>query len=161
MESMVLEEDGDYYCEGCDRFFTNQEQAEKHEFDCSELAGYGRKFAMWLSRRFITKYGFDRRKVSTKILEFLYVRYLMDIGAAIASGLIIVIRAILIFEIEGVPYSGTMPAKTETIITIGLSAFIFQGSLRKIREFKLKVIKEIPKLTKELGVTQKHLKKNA
>jgi hypothetical protein len=117
--------------------------------------------AMWLSRRFITKYGFDRRKVSTKILEFLYVRYLMDIGAAIASALIIVIRAILIFEIEGVPYSGTMPAKTETIITIGLSVFILQGSLRKIREFKLKVIKEIPKLTKELGVTQKHLKKNA
>ena len=85
----------------------------------------------------------------------------MDIGAAVASALIIVIRTILIFEIDGVPYSGTMPAKTETIITIGLSAFILQGSLRKIREFKLKVIKEIPKLTKELGVTQKHLKKNA
>ena len=85
----------------------------------------------------------------------------MDIGAAIASALIIVIRLILIFEIEGVPYSGTMPAKTETIATIGLSAYIFQGSLLKIREFKLKVIKEIPKLTKELGVTKKHLKKNA
>jgi hypothetical protein len=158
---MVLEEEDGYYCEGCDRFFSNSDQAEKHEFDCSELVGYGRRFVMWLSRRFITKYGFDRRKVSTKILEFLYVRYLMDIGAAVASALIIVMRLILIFEIEGVPYSGTMPAKTETLLTIGLSAFILQASLRKIREFKLKVIKEIPKLTKELGVTQKHLKKNA
>ena len=85
----------------------------------------------------------------------------MDIGAAVASALIIVMRLILIFEIEGVPYSGTMPAKTETLLTIGLSAFILQASLRKIREFKLKVIKEIPKLTKELGVTQKHLNENA
>ena len=84
----------------------------------------------------------------------------MDIGAAVASALIIVVRTILIFEIEGVPYSGSMPVKTETLITLGLSAFILQGSLRKIREFKLKVIKEIPKLTKELGVTQRHLKKN-
>ena len=157
---MVLEEEDGYYCEGCDRFFSNSVQAEKHEFDCSELASYSRKFIMWLSKRFITKYGFDRRKVSTKILEFLYVRYLMDIGAAVASALIIVMRLILIFEIEGVPYSGTMPAKTETLLTIGLSAFILQASLRKIREFKLKVIKEIPKLTKELGVTKKHLKKS-
>ena len=157
---MVLEEEDGYYCDGCDRFFTNREQAEKHEFDCSELAGYGRRFAMWLSKRFITKYGFDRRKVSTKILEFLYVRYLMDIGASVASALIIVVRTILIFEIEGVPYSGSMPVKTETLITLGLSAFILQGSLRKIREFKLKVINEIPKLTKELGVTKKHLKKS-
>ena len=157
---MVLEEEDGYYCDGCDRFFTNREQAEKHEFDCSELAGYGRRFAMWLSKRFITKYGFDRRKVSTKILEFLYVRYLMDISAAVASALIIVVRTILIFEIEGVPYSGSMPVKTETLITLGLSAFILQGSLRKIREFKLKVINEIPKLTKELGVTKKHLKKS-
>ena len=157
---MVIEEEDGYYCDGCDRFFTNREQAEKHEFDCSELAGYGRRFAMWLSKRFITKYGFDRRKVSTKILEFLYVRYLMDIGAAVASALIIVVRTILIFEIEGVPYSGSMPVKTETLLTVGLSAFILQASLRKIREFKLKVINEIPKLTKELGVTKEHLKKN-
>ena len=84
----------------------------------------------------------------------------MDIGAAVASALIIIIRLILIFEIEGVPYSGTMPAKTETLLTVGLSAFILQASLRKIREFKLKVINEIPKLTKELGVTKKHLKKS-
>ena len=158
---MVLEEEDGYYCEGCDRFFSNSDQAEKHEFDCSELAGYSRKFVMWLSKRFITKYGFDRRKVATKILEFLYVRYLMDIGAAVASALIIVMRLILIFEIEGVPYSGTMPAKTETLLTVGLSAFILQASLRKIREFKLKVINEIPKLTKELGVTKKHLKKSS
>jgi hypothetical protein len=157
---MVLEEDGDYYCDGCDRFFTNKEQAEKHEFDCSELTGYSRKFAMWLSRRFINKYGFDRRKISTKILEFLYVRYLGDVGAAVASAIIIIARVLLIVEIEGVPYSGTLPFKTETLITIGLSVYILQGSLRKIREFKLKVINEIPKLTKELGTTQKHKKKS-
>jgi len=157
---MVLEEDGDYYCDGCDRFFTNKEQAEKHEFDCPELTGYSRKFAMWLSRRFINKYGFDRRKTSTKILEFLYVRYLGDVGAAVASAIIIIARVLLIVEIEGVPYSGTLPFKTETLITIGLSVYILQGSLRKIREFKLKVINEIPKLTKELGTTQKHKKKS-
>ena len=157
---MVLEEDGDYYCDGCDRFFTNKEQAEKHEFDCPELTGYSRKFAMWLSRRFINKYGFDRRKTSTKILEFLYVRYLGDVGAAVASAIIIIARVLLIVEIEGVPYSGTLPFKTETLITLGLSVYILQGSLRKIREFKLKVINEIPKLTKELGTTQKHKKKS-
>ena len=115
---------------------------------------------MWLSRRFINKYGFDRRKTSTKILEFLYVRYLGDVGAAVASAIIIIARVLLIVEIEGVPYSGTLPFKTETLITLGLSVYILQGSLRKIREFKLKVINEIPKLTKELGTTQKHKKKS-
>ena len=119
-----------------------------------------RKFVMWLSKRFITKYGFDRRKTATKILEFLYVRYLGDVGAAVASAIIIIARVLLIVEIEGVPYSGTLPFKTETLITIGLSVYILQGSLRKIREFKLKVINEIPKLTKELGTTQKHKKKS-
>ena len=156
---MVSEEAGGYYCDGCDRFFNSSEQAEKHEFDCTELAGYGRRFGMWLSRRFIRKHGFDRRKTSTKILEFLYLRYLMDITAALSSGTIVVVRIILLYEIEGVPYSGSMPLNSETLLTLFLSLYILQASLLKIREFKLKVIKEIPKLTKDLGTTQAHKKK--
>jgi len=152
---VIVEEDG-YYCQGCDEFFSTSNQAEKHEFDCPELAGYRRKFLSWLSKRFISKYGFDRRKNSTKMLEFLYFRYLMDISALIISGLIIVGRILLIIEIEGVPLSGTMPFKDETVLIIGMSIWIFMGSYTNIREFKLKVINAIPKLTKELGTTQRH-----
>ena len=78
----------------------------------------------------------------------------------IISGTIIAVRLLLIFEVEGVPLSGSMPYSDETLLTIGISGYILQGSYRKVREFKLKVIDEIPKLTKELGTTQSHKKKN-
>ena len=84
----------------------------------------------------------------------------MDYTAMIVSGTIIAIRLLLIFEVEGVPLSGSMPYSDETLLTIGFSGYILQGSYRKVREFKLKVIDEIPKLTKELGTTQSHNKKN-
>ena len=157
---MVTEVNGEYVCDGCDQYFTTANQAEKHEFDCPELAGFFRKFISWWSKRFVSKYGFDRRKSSTKLLEFLYFRYMMDYTAMIVSGTIIAIRLLLIFEVEGVPLSGSMPYSDETLLTIGISGYILQGSYRKIREFKLKVIDEIPKLTKELGTTQSHKKKN-
>ena len=85
---------------------------------------------------------------------------MMDCTAMIVSGTIIAIRLLLIFEVEGVPLSGSMPYSDETLLTIGFSGYILQGSYRKVREFKLKVIDEIPKLTKELGTTQSHNKKN-
>ena len=85
---------------------------------------------------------------------------MMDYTAMIVSGTIIAIRLLLIFEVEGVPLSGSMPYSDETLLTIGFSGYILQGSYRKVREFKLKVIDEIPKLTKELGTTQSHNKKN-
>lgn len=100
---MVTEEDGGYYCDGCDAFFNNSNQAEKHEFDCPELAGYYRRIISWFSRRFISKHGFDRRKSSTKMLEYLYFRYLMDGMAVLISATIIVVRLLLIFEIEQIP----------------------------------------------------------
>ena len=155
---VIVDEDG-YYCDGCEEFFNNNNQAEKHEFDCPELAGFFRKFITWWSKRFISKYGFDRRKSSTKLLEYLYFRYMMDYTAMLVSGTIIAVRLLLIFEVDGIPLSGSMPYEDETILTIGISGYILQGSYRKIREFKLKVIDEIPKLTKELGTTRRHKKK--
>ena len=157
---MVTEEDGEFYCDGCGEFFNTNNQAEKHEFDCPDLTGFFRKFISWWSRKFISKHGFDRRKSSTKLLEFLYFRYLMDYVAMVVSGMVITIRLLLIFEVDGIPLSGSMPYKDETLLIIIMSGYILQGSYRKIREFKLKVVDEIPKLSKELGTTQKHKKKS-
>ena len=75
---------------------------------------------------------------------------MMDYTAMIVSGTIIAIRLLLIFEVEGVPLSGSMPYSDETLLTIGISGYILQGSYRKVREFKLKVISmdELPEYIK-------------
>ncbi len=151
---MVEETDEGYVCEGCERFFTSKSVAEKHEFDCPELATIFRRFGNWLSARFIKKYGFDRRKSSTKMLEFLYFRYLADWGAAIVFTLFIIVRFLLMFEIDAIPYSGTIDYSDKDIFMLGISGYILVGSLRNIKEYRLKVIDEIPKLQRELGTTK-------
>ena len=88
------------------------------------------------------------------MLEFLYFRYLADWGAAIVFTLFIIVRFLLMFEIDGIPYSGTIDYSDKDIFMLGISGYILLGSLKNIKEYRLKVIDEIPKLQRELGTTK-------
>ena len=79
----------------------------------------------------------------------------------IAAGFLVIIiaaRILLLIEIEGIPYSGTMAFSDRELFGILIALAILLGSYRNIKEYKIKVINEIPNLQKELGVTQEHLK---
>lgn len=155
-----IQSDGSYTCKNCNTLLPSKDLAERHDFDCLATASYTRKFGQWLSTRFIRDYGFDRRKTSTKMLEFLYFRHLADYASASLMATYIIVRALLMFKVDGVPFSGTLPYDDRDILGLLLSSYILIASFRNIREYKVKVIKEIPKLQKELGVTDEFLKKN-
>ena len=154
----IKQVEGGYHCNLCDLALASESLAAKHDFDCPSRAGIHRKFAQWVTSRFIRNHGFDKQKSSTKILEFIYFRYVMDKIAVVLMCVIIVARILLLIEIEGIPYSGTMPFSDRELFGILIAVAILFGSYRNIKEYKIKVINEIPKLQKELGVTQEHLK---
>ena len=109
------------------------------------------RFLRWLSERWIQHHGFDRRRKTTKVFEFLYFRFLSDIMACFIAVMIVVVRVGLIFEIEGIPYSGTMEMTNETIIIILLSLWIVVGRVEAIREFYRYVITQIPAIKQQLN----------
>ena len=134
--------DGSYICKDCGIVLPSKNSAEKHSFDCSVRASYFRKFGQWLSSRFIRNYGFDRRKSSTKMLEFLYFRYLADYAAAGAMAMFLIVRYLLMVEMDGIPFSGTVPYDDSDIFMLLISLWILLSNFRRIREYKIKVIKE-------------------
>ena len=93
------------------------------------------------------------------MLEFLYFRYLADYAAAGAMAMFLIVRYLLMVEMDGIPFSGTVPYDDSDIFMLLISLWILLSNFRRIREYKIKVIKEIPKLQKELGVTEEYLKK--
>ena len=94
------------------------------------------------------------------MLEFLYFRYLADCAAAGATATYLIVRYFLMEEVDGIPFSGTVPYTDMDIFMFLVAVWILLSNFRRIREYKIKVIKEIPKLQKELGVTEEYLKKN-
>ena len=131
-----IHSDGGYTCKNCYTLLSSKDLAERHDFDCSATASYFRKFGQWLSARFIRNYGFDRRKTSTKMLEFLYFRYLADYASASLMMAYIITRTLLMFEVDGVPYSGTVPYDDKDIWALLISSYILIGNFRNIREYK-------------------------
>ncbi len=152
----VVESDGSHTCKRCGNSLATEITAEQHWFDCT--AGRLRRFQMWLSARFIEKHGFDRKKTSTKILEFVYIRYLQDWFNAYVALICFAIRILAHFEIEAIPYSGTYPATSPMELIWVLYLFVTLAEKGKgVREYQVKVIKEIPNLQKELVGTSESL----
>ena len=71
--------------------------------------------------------------------------------ACFVAVMIVVVRVGLIFEIEGIPYSGTMEMTDETIIIILISLWIAVGRVEAIREFYKYVITQIPAIKQQLN----------
>ena len=152
----TVESDGSYTCKRCGNSLATEITAEQHWFDCT--AGRLRRFQMWLTDRFITKHGFDRKKTSTKILEFVYIRYLQDCFNAYFALICFVIRILAHYKIEAIPYSGTYPVTSPMELIWFLYLFVTLAEKGKgVREYQVKVIKEIPNLQKELVGTSESL----
>ena len=113
---------------------------------------------MWLTDRFITQHGFVRNKPSTKILEFVYIRYLEDWFFTHLALLFFTVKIITMYEIGGIPYSGMYPVTSLGELLMFLYLFISLAEKGKgLREYKAKVIKEIPNLQRELVGTSEPL----
>ena len=152
----TIESDGCHTCKRCGNSLPTAILAEQHWFDCT--AGRLRRFQMWLTDRFITKHGFNRKKTSTKILEFVYIRYLQDCFNAYFALICFVIRILAHYKIEAIPYSGTYPVTSPIEFMFFLYMFISLAEAGKgVREYNAKVIKEIPNLQKELVGTSESL----
>ena len=157
----IKQVEGGYHCNLCDLSLASESLAAKHDFDCPSRANIRRKFAQWVTSRFIRNHGFDKQKSSTKILEFTYFRYVMDRIRMVFLAVVFLVRIVLLIEIEGIPYSGTMPFSNRDLFGLFIALVILLESIRNVKEYKIKVINEIPKLQKELGVTQENLKKSS
>lgn len=140
-----------YHCKGCDATFTARKQAVKHEVNCSEARNPLKNFAYWISQRFMKKYGFDRRLRLTKMFEYLYFRFVLDILALAISILVVIGRLIAIYEIEGVPYSGSMEFSTEAVAVIVFATYVALDRFYAIEEFYYMVVQQMPKFKSELS----------
>ena len=124
---------GKYHCKLCDLDLASESLAAKHDFDCPSRAAPHRKFANWVASRFIRNHGFDKQKSSTKILEFMYFRYVMDRITMVSFFIILVVRILLLIKIEGIPYSGTMPFSDREFFGILIALWVLLGSIDTLR----------------------------
>lgn len=97
------------------------------------------------------KYGFDRRLRLTKMFEYLYFRFVLDILALAISILVVIGRLIAIYEIEGVPYSGSMEFSTEAVAVIVFATYVALDRFYAIEEFYYMVVQQMPKFKSELS----------
>ena len=141
----IQDDKGNWYCKGCDRNFSTKEATYKHEVECGDARNFMKNLAYKISGYFMKKHKFDRRLRLTKMFEYLYFRFVLDILAFIISVLVIIGRILAVYEVSGIPYSGMMDATSETIIILGFAIYIAMDRFYAIEEFYYIVIKQMPK----------------
>jgi hypothetical protein len=99
---------------------------------------------------FMKRHGLDRRLRLTKMFEYLYYRYLLNLIALVIAIGAIVGRLLAIYEVSWIPFSGSQEATEETYIIMVVGVFMFFSSIHAIKDFKSKVIDRIPNFAKEM-----------
>ena len=147
----IKDDDGVIHCKGCDKVFPTRKQAVIHEVHCPEARNFLKNIAYWVSDKFIAKYNFDKRLRLTKMFHYLFFRFVLDILAFLISVLVIVGRILAIYEVNGIPFSGTMEGSNEAVLIIVFAAYIAIDRFHAIEEFYYMVIQQMPKFKEELG----------
>ena len=73
------DEEGNFLCRGCRKLFSSHDTAKKHERGCEKALDPIRRLMLMIPRMFMERHGLDRRLRLTKMFEYLYYRYLLNV----------------------------------------------------------------------------------
>jgi len=120
-----------------------------------------KKVANYFAVRFSREHGLDRRRVATRVFEYMAYRYFLDLIAIVIAVLVLIGQLLIALEVAIPTYGGLSVVQWQGLFFVVFAFYVIVERLLNLKEYRRIVIDNIPRLRDETRVSTVAVAKDA